>query len=211
MKKLIIIGIVILVIIAGAAIVIIGFMGGPDVSQYEFLTTPRITTIEDSEMLEVQVTGNPDEVLQKGFSLLFSTYFKIKDVPKGPGLTIPRLRCDVPVDKPVSAYSNEDYVSGYTWRLGLSVPRGSVLPEVKDEEGLTVLITTWDYGEVAEILHKGPYEDELPTIVALESFVKSKGYTFKGIHEEEYLKSPGMLFVKPEDYYTIIRYPVMKD
>jgi effector-binding domain-containing protein len=210
MKKIIIIVISILVVGIIGVIVVFGFFSAPDVSSYEFLTTPRIITMEDSLMLEVRVTGNPDEVFTDAFSLLFTAYYKIKDIPKGPGYTIPRLRCSVPVDKPVSSYSNSEYVSDLAWRIGLPVPPGTELPEVRGKEGVVMQLTTWEYGEVAEILHKGPYDKELPTIVAMETFVKNNGYEFTGIHEEEYLKGPGMLFVKPGDYYTIIRYPVKK-
>lgn len=62
---------------------------------------------------------------------------------------------------------------------------------------------------MAEILHIGPYSAEVPTTERLQSYIKEKGYRVIGVHEEEYLKGPGM-FGKgnPEKYYTIIRYRV---
>ena len=42
------------------------------------------------------------------------------------------------------------------------------------------------------------------------AFIKKEGYEICGLHEEEYLRGPGVPFVKPKDYYTIIRYPVCK-
>ncbi|MDP2984459.1 MAG: GyrI-like domain-containing protein [Candidatus Latescibacter sp.] len=64
---------------------------------------------------------------------------------------------------------------------------------------------------MAEILHIGPYDREEPAITRLTAFIKDKGYSIVGDHEEEYLKGPGM-FSKgnPEKYYTIIRYRVEK-
>lgn len=211
-KVIIIIIVVVVVIVIGAVILVFAFfMKGPDLSQFEFLKTPRITTIDNRQILEVKVNDNPVEVLPKAFSLLYSVYFKMKDVPKGPHQSAPLLRGNVPVDKPVAEYTNQDYALDQIWRIGLVVPEGSQLPKITPKENMTVRITTWEYGEVAEILHIGPYDQEIPTIEKLEAYVKGQGYRFKGVHEEEYLKGPGMLFSNPKDYYTIIRYLVEKN
>jgi hypothetical protein len=86
------------------------------------------------------------------------------------------------------------------------------LPEYEAEPGLTIELTTWEYGEVAEILHIGPYDKEEPTIEKLHTFIEENGYKIVGLHEEEYLKGPGMFFKgNPEKYYTIIRYQVKKE
>lgn len=209
-KTIIIIGIIVVVIIVAGVLVFVFFMQGPDVSQFEFLKTPRITTMDNRQILEVEVNGKPEEVLPKAFSLLYSTYFKMKDVPKGPNQSAPLLRGNVLVDKPVSEYTNQNYALDQTWQIGLAVPEGSQLPDVSSNDDMKIRITTWEYGEVAEILHIGPYDQELPTIEKLEAYVKGQGYRFRGVHEEEYLKGPGMQFSHPKDYYTIIRYLVEK-
>ncbi|NUM64306.1 GyrI-like domain-containing protein [candidate division KSB1 bacterium] len=72
-------------------------------------------------------------------------------------------------------------------------------------------MTTWEYGEVAEILHMGPYDKEQPTVARLMEFIKTQGYEVAGEHEEEYLKGPTMFSRgDPEKYATIIRYRVRK-
>ena len=76
---------------------------------------------------------------------------------------------------------------------------------------MEVELTTWEYSEVAEILHVGPYSEEQPTVERLRAFIEESGYEIIGDHEEEYLKGPGMFVrVRPEDYATIIRYRVRK-
>ena len=72
-------------------------------------------------------------------------------------------------------------------------------------------LETWEYGEVAEILHIGSYATENPTVEKLHQFITESGYEIVGPHEEEYLKGPGM-FGKgnPDKYQTIIRYPVAR-
>ena len=72
-------------------------------------------------------------------------------------------------------------------------------------------LETWEYGEVAEILHIGPYNKEEPTVNKLMNFIKEQGYEVAGLHEEEYLKGPTMAGPgDPEKYLTIIRYRVKK-
>ena len=90
---------------------------------------------------------------------------------------------------------------------------GQVFGQVLEAcQGLEVELATWEYGEVAEILHVGPYSEETPTIERLHAFIGVSGYEIRGDHEEEYLRGPGMPFIRvsPEDYYTIIRYQVRK-
>ena len=59
---------------------------------------------------------------------------------------------------------------------------------------MPVAITTWAYGDVAEILHIGSYSTEQPDIERLRAFIDSRGYRVIGDHEEEYVKGPGMIF-----------------
>ena len=85
------------------------------------------------------------------------------------------------------------------------------VPEVGRAEGLTVDLTTWDYGSVAQVLHVGRYDAEADTIRNLHDFVRTQGYEVTGLHEEEYLRGPGMLFKgNPDRYLTVIRYPVKR-
>ena len=58
---------------------------------------------------------------------------------------------------------------------------------------------------VAQILHKGPYSAEWPSIEKLHRFIAEKGYRIVGPHEEEYLTRPDVKVPK-----TIIRYRVKK-
>jgi hypothetical protein len=68
-----------------------------------------------------------------------------------------------------------------------------------------VVVETWDYGTVAQILHLGAYADEVPTIDRLHAFIAEQGYEIAGPHEEEYLSRPGA-----KEQKTRIRYQVQK-
>ncbi len=64
---------------------------------------------------------------------------------------------------------------------------------------------------MAQILHVGRYDEEIADTEVLKEFIRSQGYEITGLHEEEYLKGPGFLFAgDPDDYLTLIRYPVKK-
>lgn len=177
------------------------FSQGPELSKYEFLKEPRITKIPDQKMIQVVAAGDPNVVANKAFKLLFKTYFKIPGVSKSMKQA-PRARWagDVNVK------------SSWTGYYAMPVPAETAsLPPIDPEPGYQVELTTWEYGDVAEILHVGPYAQETPTIEKLHRLVKQEGYEIIGYHEEEYLKGPGMFFKgDPEKYRTIIRYRVKK-
>ena len=167
---------------------------GQDLSQYEKLKDPQIRQMPDQQkMLVVEMTGDPNETAGKAFTLLFSTFFKMPGARMAP----PRAR-----------WLNTLADSRNEWAGLYALP----LPDSVDSlpggvEG--VKIDFWEYGEVAEILHIGPYSEETPTIERLFAFISEQGYEIAGPHEEEYLRGPES---GPDSskYMTIIRYRVKK-
>jgi hypothetical protein len=106
------------------------------------------------------------------------------------------------------------------WRVAADVPRSEwvgryalpvadrvdVVPPVDVDNGFALRLETWDYGEVAEMLHVGPYSAEEADIRRLHAFVVASGNEVVGDHEEEYVRGPGMFFAgDPQRYLTIIR------
>jgi hypothetical protein len=61
-------------------------------------------------------------------------------------------------------------------------------------------------GLAAQILHRGPYADEAPTIEQLHAFIDDEGLRFSGKHHEIYLTNPRRC--APAKNRTIIRQPV---
>jgi hypothetical protein len=176
----------------------------PDVSAYKPLIEPKISSRPSEKMIQVTVSGEPGKNLPQAFTSLFGTYFSIKDAPKGPKQPAPRLRMKS------EGIGSEDFSKRpQDFVLGLPIPEDVTTVDAKaGKKEFPVEITTWEYGEVAEILHMGSYDKEPPTIKKLLDFIDSSGYKVRGIHEEEYIIGPGMLFAKPEEYVTVIRYPV---
>jgi hypothetical protein len=177
------------------------FSQGPDLTQYESLKTPRITNMATQKMIVVVAQGDPNRVAKDAFGLLFKTYYRIPGVSKKMKQA-PRARWTGDVkDK-----------SSWTGYYGLPVPADvAALPEQDGATGLKAELATWEYGDVAEILHIGPYGEETPAIEKLHEFIRQHGYEIIGPHEEEYVKGPGMFFKgDPKNYYTIIRYRIRK-
>lgn len=74
------------------------------------------------------------------------------------------------------------------------------------DAGWRIGLETWEYGDIAEILHVGPYSDEQGDINRLRAFIAASGRHVIGEYEEEYVRGPGMIFTgDPRKYLTIIR------
>ncbi|RPI74015.1 MAG: hypothetical protein EHM45_19815 [Desulfobacteraceae bacterium] len=167
-----------------------------DFSRYEILKNPQFGKMADQKMLVVEAKGDPNTAGAAAFGLLFKTFFSLKGVQ----MTAPRARWSSPGG--VGKDPKEQWIGFYALPLPETI---TALPA--GTEGAR--IETWTYGDVAEILHIGGYGAEAPTISRLHKFIADGGYEIAGMHEEEYIRGPGMAS-DPSQYLTIIRYPVKK-
>ncbi len=69
-----------------------------------------------------------------------------------------------------------------------------------------VRFESFEEGKVAQILHIGPFSEEIPVIEALHQFIKNEGYQLSGKHHEIYLTD--IRRAAPENWKTILRMPV---
>ncbi len=209
MKIALIIAVVVLCVGGGF---VYRMLKGPDLSRYEHLRQPRITTLPDSNVLAVSFEASGEE-LKEVFGFLFKNYFKIKGVPKRPDkMPPPAARYENVVDFDMEPARRKSFLKNIIWKGVAAIPLASdiaELPDIKNEK-LTAGVVRWQYGKTAEILHVGPYEEEAPTVKRLKKYIEEQGYEIAGLHEEVYLRGPGSPMSKSKDYYTIIRYPVKK-
>jgi hypothetical protein len=61
-------------------------------------------------------------------------------------------------------------------------------------------------GLAVQVLHRGPYADEYPTLARLHAFIEAQGYRPRGKHHEIYLTDPAR--TAPEKLRTVLRQPV---
>jgi hypothetical protein len=201
MRTILLLTIVTLLVVSGVAIW--WWSRGPDASQFAHLREPRFTRMSDQRMLVVEALGDPSVVSAAAFKLLFSTYFKLQGVSRAGSQPAPRARWTFSLDA-----SRDQWLGRYA----LPAPNAvSTLPLGCTGGPMRLAIATWVYGEVAEILHVGPYSAEQSDIQRLRDFIDSRGYRVVGDHEEEYVKGPGMIVADdPDKYLTIIRLRVDK-
>jgi hypothetical protein len=193
--------IVVTLVVAGA--LVIWWMAlGPDPSQFAHLREPRLTRIDDQRVIVVEATGDPKFVSGSAFKVLFSSYYKLAGVSRAARPPAPRARWLLSPATP-----RDQWIGQYA----LPVPDSVVTPPAESALPMRTSIATWAYGDVAEILHVGPYSAEEPDINRLRKFIDAQGYRVVGEHEEEYVKGPGMMFTGDSDkYLTIIRLRVEK-
>jgi hypothetical protein len=191
----------VMAIIAGVAAVL-WLRSGPDPSAFAYLTTPHVTRLDAQRMLVVEATGDPNVVTGGAIKLLFGTYFKANGVSRTQPPPAPRARWPRSLDTP-----GIEWVGRYALPIGEQV---TAVPTVPVPGGLRVSLETWEYGDVAEVVHIGPYNNEENDITRLQNFIAMSGYRVVGDHEEEYVRGPGMILAgDPQKYITIIRLRVV--
>jgi len=175
---------------------------GPDLTQFEYLSTPQISAKPDQNMLVIEIQGDPNVTGGQAIKDLYKSFYQLKKHYIGLRPAAPRARWlqGLETDK-------DKWVAQWGLPIPAEVQDLTVLKNVP--QGMRVI--QWHYGTIAEILHTGSYATETPTIEKLHAFIQAQGYSINGPHEEEYLKGPGM-FGKgnPDKYKTIIRYPVIQ-
>jgi hypothetical protein len=65
---------------------------------------------------------------------------------------------------------------------------------------------TLSEGQCAQILHKGPFDDEGPTVEKLHQFIEQAGSVVRGKHHEIYLSD--IRRAAPENWKTVLRQPM---
>lgn len=71
-----------------------------------------------------------------------------------------------------------------------------------------VRLETYHEGPVAQIMHRGPYSAEGPTVARLHACIAEHGYSLSGKHHEIYLSDPRKTAL--EKMKTVIRQPYQK-
>jgi hypothetical protein len=165
---------------------------------------PETVVLPDRKMLVATSIGDPnqvgDEVFQRLYGTAYGTKFKVYK-PQGIAVTFGKL-CALWPDAHLKPKDE--------WTGIWAVPVPDCFTEkdlIQKDPANPVKLDTWPGGTYAQILHKGGYAEEAPTIVKLHEYIEHEMHVpmqdVPGTHEEEYLTSPDAKEVK-----TIIRYLV---
>lgn len=161
---------------------------------------PEILEMPAQKMAAVYARGTPGQVFPQVLPALYGSVYTLKfqlNKNGGPPFRIGGLRARYPDAHlvPVEEWTNV---------IGLPVPENTTsLPQKSG--GIEVKMETWEYGTVAQILHRGAYDQEDSSAERLHRFIIASGYEIIGVHEEEYLTRPDA-----REPRTIIRYRVRK-
>lgn len=112
---------------------------------------------------------------------------------------------------------SEERRGPWSWRLMLPLPGeaaegdiASAIDEVFAKKRPPLLdqlrAEEWIEGDVAQVLHIGPYDAEAPTIARLHAAVAQAGLQARGCHHEIYVGDPNR--TAPDRLKTLIRQPV---
>ena len=183
----------ILIIIFVLAVIYIG--SGPSVDEYKNSIEPRFLKRSNEFVLQKKLVGDPNVVGADAFGILYKKYYSsVGYYFFGP---TPKARWPLGLEIPKSQWEGH-------YALAVTLDQSKVQSLSDGVEYLT-----WDYGDIAEILHVGPYSEEKPIIDRLLKFIESNNKEIVGDHEEEYVRGPKLFGLgDPKKFLTIIRYRI---
>ncbi|HEY9054065.1 MAG TPA: GyrI-like domain-containing protein [Rectinemataceae bacterium] len=181
---------------------------------------PALVDVPEMGFLMIDGAGDPNSSVEyaRAVEALYSAAYTIKfKIKKGP------LGIDYPVMALEGLWWAEDmssFVAGnksaWLWTMMIMQPdfvTEGILAEAKTElakkKDLPTLgklrLERFEEGRCAQILHRGPFSSEGPTIELLHGFIAASGLRLRGKHHEIYLSDPRK--AKPDAWRTVIRQP----
>lgn len=156
--------------------------------------SPHILIRPARKMAVARTIGEPSVVAGSAVGALFRCVGRLKAERSSRGL-------DFEMEALRARWPNAHLAPKEEWEGRWAIPVPDDVTVLPSEPGVT--LEMWDYGDTAEIVHLGPYDEEGPDVAALHEFIAEHGFEIAGPHEEEYLSPPGAA-----DQRTIIRYAV---
>lgn len=190
---------------------------------YSAAATPALVQVPELRFLMIDGHGDPNispdytAAVEALYSVAYTVRFALK---RGPAAV------DAPVmpleglwwTPDMTTFSVEDKAS-WDWTMMIALPPQATPDVVADARAAAqrkksleaigrVREERHDEGLAGQILHRGPYRDEGPTIARLHQFIEEQGCRLTGKHHEIYLGDPRR--AAPEKLRTIIRQPVVR-
>ncbi|WP_335987942.1 GyrI-like domain-containing protein [Glycomyces sp. MUSA5-2] len=179
-----------------------------------------VVEVPELRYLAVDGHGDPnaDTAYSDAVEALYSTAYTLKFASKADGrdFTVGPLEGLWRADD-LSAFV-ERRKEDWAWTMLISLPEWitddqvkaavAKAAEKKDNPALAKLrVLTLNEGASVQILHRGPYDDEAPTLDRLHNaYMPANGLAFNGDHHEIYLNDPRR--TEPAKLKTVLRQPV---
>lgn len=159
--------------------------------------TLEIIELPCQRMAVVHTVGDPDRVMHLVLPALYSSVHALnRDLRNlGRDFRVGHLRVRWP-----DAHIAPIFQWHGIW--GLPIPEDiTFLPQMCRH--IAVETETWEYGTVAQVVHKGPRSQRALSIELLNLYIAENGYAIAGPLEEEWLIGP-----EPNLEKILVRYPV---
>ncbi len=182
--------------------------------EVQFVKVPKLPFL----MIDGEGNPNSDETYQNAVECLYSVSYTLKFAYRErQDYVVMPLECLWWMDD-MTEFSMET-IDKWKWTAMIMQPSFvtvSMLQMAKHDAAkkkplpaLSLLrMEKWEEGFCAQVLHKGSYASEAPTIERLHAAIANKGYSLEGKHHEIYLNDPRRS--APDKLKTIIRQPVKK-
>jgi len=193
---------------------------------------PQIVDVPEMRFIMVEGKGNPNtsESYKEAVEILYGLSYSIKMSKKGDKVPEGYFDYVVPPLEGLWWFEN-NYFDGnvigrkdeFVWIMMIRQPEfvtqevfetaKEVLARKKPELNLSrARLQDFKEGLCAQVMHIGSYDDEGPTVAALEEFIESQGYrtVMSGMrqHHEIYISDPRK--TAPEKLKTVIRHPIVR-
>lgn len=188
---------------------------------YDAGAEPVLLQVPPIDFLMIDGHGDPNasasfkEAVQALYAVAYALKFRFKKLADGVDLAV------MPLEGlwwiPDARVWDFDDKSDWDWTLMLAQPEivtselvTESIATVRKRRALAALdgvrFERFEEGQAAQLLHRGPFTAERPTLERLSEFIRQEGFMPSGKHHEIYLSDPQR--TKPERLRTIIRQPV---
>lgn len=194
-------------------------------SKYRSLYVPtergfHVVDVPPFSFLMIDGSGDPNEgtSFQEAIQALFATSYTLKFMVRGGPLALDYsvMPLEALWSGPAGSPVVPDRKDEFFWTSMVMQPEfvseplvASAIEVVRkkhDSPSLSRLrIEQFTEGRAAQIMYRGPYSAEGPTIDHLHEFIRSRGGRLRGRHHEIYLGDPRR--ARPENLRTVIRQP----
>ncbi|MDI6402579.1 GyrI-like domain-containing protein [Balneolaceae bacterium ANBcel3] len=188
-----------------------------DRDYYSAKKTPELKTFSKRMYLALSGIGDPSgPEFKNAIQCLYALAYGVRSICKqqASNFVVPKLEALWWVCS--ENHFSEIPKSQWQWKLLIQMPE-FVSSDIVEQAKMDVIkkageavkeigFESLSEGSCVQILHIGPYSEELPTIQTMKAFISEHGLSEHGLHHEIYLSDPRKS--PPERLKTILRQPV---